>query len=110
MRRILLLPRPAPDRLGIAPGRLVAGQVVRGIEPGELLSREDVSRRASAFRIAQRAGQQMDFIRNALVLISERRSAARTESAPHAGRGGKVGRRSRGETERVARYRDTGGH
>src|SRR3989441_3320885 len=85
-----LYPGPAPDRLGVAPGRLVARQLVRGVEPGELLSGEDVSRRTDAFRIAQRAGQQMDFIRHALVLVGERRAAIRAEPPSHAGRRSKV--------------------
>src|SRR2546422_1361013 len=33
--RAPLFPGPAPDGLGVAPGRLVARQVVRGVEPGE---------------------------------------------------------------------------
>ena len=43
-----------------------------------------------ALRIVQRAGQQMDFIRHALVLVGERRAAARAEPPSHAGRRGKV--------------------
>src|SRR2546426_12495392 len=81
-----LFPGPAADGLGVAPGRLVARQVVRGVEPGELLSGEDVSRRTDALRFPQRAGQQMDFIRHALVLVGERRAAARAEPPSHAWR------------------------
>src|SRR3954454_24013678 len=96
--------RPVATRLG------VARQLVRGLEPGELLLRKEVRRRSRLVWIVERAGEQIHLVRAAFVLIGERRAASGAKAAAHARRRRVVTRLAARKAKRSARHGDPRSH